>query len=258
MRILLQPPNATLAAIRCGVVIGMGCATLLGCQTLHFQSATCLRRSACGGYDWRIVLHLQDPSPRGGWIIQQIDEARSIKNGDATVQEASTVATYWEAWRIEPGARSDDSEVKRAFGFDDPWDEDDHPETCGAIRIVGEARFFEDVTLPADFKPYNRQTLAGNILRLLAFVTLEKLVVVAIDDEGLKLLDGLAHDLQVACHGRRHALGEGLARHGQDLFQHLDVPLDVVVRHVAPRSSRSIVTPSSSEHRGDYLSLGGF
>ncbi len=90
---------------------------------------------------WQIQWQLSDPSPNGGWIVQQIDMTLS----DGTSQ------TYWEAWQVAPNstvttltaANPSANSPMANLPIDDTFE--------GAKSITASARFYEGLNLPSSF-----------------------------------------------------------------------------------------------------------
>jgi len=97
--------------------------------------------------------------------VQKYDEVKASTKCDGSNDSACNDQggmkggriTYWEAWKVDVGKSvpnpSDDN-------FDDPGCGSG---TGGTDVITGTARFYENLTLPADFKPNNPATFAGSL-----------------------------------------------------------------------------------------------
>jgi hypothetical protein len=103
---------------------------------------------------WQIQWQLSDPSPNGGWVVQQIN---------MTLPDGST-DTYWEAWQVAPGstvttisaADSANSSPMANIPIDDTFQ--------GATSIDSSASFYEGLNLPDSFVQ-GGDGHAGNFLR---------------------------------------------------------------------------------------------
>jgi RHS repeat-associated protein len=90
---------------------------------------------------WQIQWQLSDPSPNGGWIVQQID--MTLPDGSQT--------TYWEAWQVAPNstvtkltaANPSANSPMANLPIDDTFE--------GAKSITASARFYEGLNLPGSF-----------------------------------------------------------------------------------------------------------
>lgn len=121
----------------------------------------------CGGYKWVVQWELDSPSPKGGWIVQGVSATFDVKDKDGKAVDVKTLTggkidpatqwtPYWEAWKVNKG--------KKVTTYAEGGDlEDDtygmpglYDTTKGSITIAGKAEFYEDLTLPADFKATNK------------------------------------------------------------------------------------------------------
>src|SRR5256885_885384 len=51
----------------------------------------------CGGFKWQVIFTLNNPSPKGGWIVQEIEyDQVVIQCPDAEI--INKKVHYWEAW----------------------------------------------------------------------------------------------------------------------------------------------------------------
>jgi hypothetical protein len=87
-----------------------------------------------------IQWNLSEPSPDGGWIVQQI-------TGGGTYNGTQVSETYWEAFHIPANSETTDFDV-----LTDPLHIDDTYLTGGPdLTINGSARFYEGLDLPPSF-----------------------------------------------------------------------------------------------------------
>ncbi len=113
----------------------------------------------CGGFKWVVQLELEKNSPKGGWFVQELTIKRSIDKKCPSDCDAEDI-TYYEAWKVNAGkkvttyAQGGDKE-------DDTYQLPNCPGTEGSSSYKGKVRFFENLTLPADFKANNPKTYAG-------------------------------------------------------------------------------------------------
>ncbi|MEZ4311267.1 MAG: hypothetical protein R3F14_24765 [Polyangiaceae bacterium] len=116
----------------------------------------------CGKYEWRVFYNLDKPTCKGGWIIQEVTFV--IKAGPAGKPLKNMLNLhYWEAWKVSPGKTIPDS--RATYGYDDMFAVlVSFPGTYGVTEEHGKVRFFEDLTLPSDFKPNNPKTPAAGVL----------------------------------------------------------------------------------------------
>ena len=112
-----------------------------------------------GNYSWTIQWVLDSASAKGGWVIQKIDISFNVQDEHGTAINVSTKGVdtkkipYWEAWKINAGKKittyaeggdtADDTYVSSINWGD---------KTKGTVRVTGAAEFYEDLTLPSDFK----------------------------------------------------------------------------------------------------------
>lgn len=93
---------------------------------------------------WQIQWNLSEPSPAGGWIVQQ--NTITLPDGAET--------TYWEAWRVDQNSTvtaASASLIKSGF---DPVDDTFEVQPASAnIHFNASARFYEKLKLPCDFVP---------------------------------------------------------------------------------------------------------
>lgn len=116
----------------------------------------------CGGFKWRVKFTLNNASAKGGWIIQKITyDQVVIKCPDAPF--INKKITYWEAWRVSPGAKGDSERLAGKYTYDDQFSSPNYPDTRGTTTITGNVKFFEGLELPANFKRGNDSTYAGGL-----------------------------------------------------------------------------------------------
>jgi RHS repeat-associated protein len=94
---------------------------------------------------WQIQWNLSQPSPQGGWIVQEVDATDS----------AGTQLTYWEAWQVSPGQTTTTQAAQNQSEGNVPVD--DTFWSSGYLQIHSSARFYEGYTLPSYF-------VAGSVL----------------------------------------------------------------------------------------------
>jgi len=120
---------------------------------------------ACGGYIWAVKFSLAKPSPKGGYIIQEITTKRK-----ATVNcpryYTEVDITFYEAWKVNPGESvsyyiqnnpDDPEEYDDMFGCNS-WDKSE-----GFEVTTGKLGFFEEFKMTADWYSNNPKTLAGSL-----------------------------------------------------------------------------------------------
>ena len=114
----------------------------------------------CGGFDWIVQWLLDNPTKKGGWVVQNLDVKFDVKDcSDKAVDVKATTTVdpaawpYWEAWQInkgqkvttyaEKGDTKDDEYTLPAMGDN----------TKGTIRYIGTANFYDGLTLPKSLTP---------------------------------------------------------------------------------------------------------
>ncbi len=114
----------------------------------------------CGGVDRRVTFRLARPSPKGGYIVQQVHEHRDGSACDRKGDAAA--ATYWVAWEVAPRQQAPTTRLQEV-DFDDACVEPNHAHREGTLDVLGTLRFFEDVALPPDMVAFNPDTRAGRL-----------------------------------------------------------------------------------------------
>lgn len=118
---------------------------------------------ACGGYIWAVKFTLAKPSPKGGYIIQEISTKRKATVNCPKVYKDIDI-TFYEAWKVNPGEsvtyyiqnNPDDPEE-----YDDMFACNSWPESEGFENTTGNLRFFEDFKMTPDWFSNNPKTMAG-------------------------------------------------------------------------------------------------
>jgi len=107
---------------------------------------------------WSIQWGLSQPSPDGGYIVQEI-------SGEYTATQGGEMETrsyhYWEAWQVPAG-----SQITRYNLSGSPADDVFRINGNGATGTdssTAAARFYEGLSLPPSFVPNNRNTFAGSL-----------------------------------------------------------------------------------------------
>lgn len=113
----------------------------------------------CGGFRWDVRFQLDNPSPKGGFFVQEINATRAISKKCPKNCKAINFSFY-EAWQVKPGKKFTIYKAK-GFKMDDIYRFPDCPHTKGSTIIKGKIRFFEGLTLPKSFKKNNPKTAAG-------------------------------------------------------------------------------------------------
>ena len=116
----------------------------------------------CGGFKWQVKFNLNNPSPKGGWIVQKITYEQLVIKCPNT-EFINKKITYYEAWRVAPGASGDSERLAGKFTYDDQYSQPNFPNTKGSTTITGQVQFFEGLELPASFKKNNKDTYAGGL-----------------------------------------------------------------------------------------------
>jgi hypothetical protein len=93
---------------------------------------------------WSIRWGLTHNSKAGGWIVQHIQ---------SYVPSLNEAFDYWEAWRVPAKSRF------TVLHGDVPYD--DMFSGPSGTHVAASARFYEGLTLPDSFTPFNRSTAAG-------------------------------------------------------------------------------------------------
>lgn len=118
------------------------------------------RSGVCGEFFWQVRFRLAAASPLGGWFIQKITVKRQATVNCPAVYPAIDV-TYWEAWQVHAGKDVSTFVEANTNDFDDQYSGPSWPDSEGFHKTDGELRFYEDLTLPADFTARNPRTYAG-------------------------------------------------------------------------------------------------
>jgi RHS repeat-associated protein len=88
---------------------------------------------------WQVQWNLSEPSPQGGWVVQEVDVTAA--NG----QQVS----YWEAWQVAPNSTVTTQAAQEISGGFEPVDDTfDSPDN---VKLHTSARFYEGLCLPKDF-----------------------------------------------------------------------------------------------------------
>jgi RHS repeat-associated protein len=95
---------------------------------------------------WQIQWTLSEPSPAGGWIVQQ--NTITLPDGSQT--------TYWEAWQVAPNATETTQAAAMSGSGQVPVDDTFDVEPASAnVHFHASARFYEGLKLPCDFVPHS-------------------------------------------------------------------------------------------------------
>ncbi len=133
-----------------------------GKPNLTIKTVNGPKKDPCGGFTWQVIFTLNNPSPKGGWIVQEIDYERVVIECPDN-QIINEKVHYWEAWHVAAGAAGDEERLAGKFTYDDQFSSPDFPNTRGHTTITGKVKFFEGLELPATFKKNNDSTYAGGL-----------------------------------------------------------------------------------------------
>lgn len=152
--------NALRAVIMAGAVLLLsGCTNKVSITTLTGPSQT-----QCGGFNWKVAFDLDEPSPKGGYIVQEVDVNLDRKNCDGTPHVSNYKTHFFEAWKVNPGQDVSIYREVNPLDYDDKYQSPDLPNTKGAIIVNSKLKFFEDATLPPDMIPNNKPATPAGIL----------------------------------------------------------------------------------------------
>lgn len=113
----------------------------------------------CGGFNWVVQFILKINSPKGGYFVQEITIKRTI-NKECPTEYKDIDVTYYEAWPVNAG-KTITTYAEGGDVRDDTYFMSSMPQSEGTTDYTGTVKFFEDITLPADFKANNPGTYAG-------------------------------------------------------------------------------------------------
>ena len=124
----------------------------LGEQWLRYTTIAGNQNTA----SWKRQWHLAHPSPKGGYIVQEVTRTMTGAQSAGSAITSAKVR-YWEAWRVPPRSANSPEAV-------------DNFETSrtgsGIDTISATARFYEDLNLPTGFalgqSPYAGSILSSN------------------------------------------------------------------------------------------------
>jgi hypothetical protein len=118
--------------------------------------------SDCGTFKWVVQWMLDKPSPKGGWVVQQVGVTRNVKDCADKVSGPDdsgglNTAWYplWEAWKVNPG-KSVTTYAEGADTEDDTYSQGLTKPTKGSVTVTGSAEFYEGLVLPGSFKVTNK------------------------------------------------------------------------------------------------------
>ena len=115
-----------------------------------------------GFASWLIRWELNEPSPNGGYIVQEVIGQYIVeKNGQTTVIPYH----FWEAWQVLPGSKVPTTATNGANNglCDDLFRNNPPDNSKGHDQVFAQARFYEGIELPASFVPHNPNTFAGSL-----------------------------------------------------------------------------------------------
>jgi hypothetical protein len=129
---------------------------------LGFKNESGPTTSDCGGYTWTVQWELDKASPKGGWIVQGVTASLDVKDAAGKAVDIKKLTggkidpadwtPYWEAWKVNAGQKVTTYAEKGDLKDDTYWMSGLYDTTKGTIKIEGKAEFYEDLTLPDDFK----------------------------------------------------------------------------------------------------------
>lgn len=116
-------------------------------------------KKPCGGFSWTVQFLLKSPSAKGGYFVQKISIQRTIEK-KCPKQYNDLDVTYYEAWPVSAG-KTVTTYADKGDVNDDTFFNPSMTQSEGNSNFSAQVKFFENITLPADFKANNRQTFAG-------------------------------------------------------------------------------------------------
>jgi hypothetical protein len=135
---------------------------------LNMKEQTKGQVKGCGELsDWIIKWELDQPSIKGGYIIQEVYRATFVQNCKEKDITANKTAKrwwhYWEAWKVNAGQKVTETAEKGDLNDDHFSVPDSGSRSSGNVIMGGIGRFYEGLTLPTDFKTHNSDTLAKSL-----------------------------------------------------------------------------------------------
>ncbi len=116
----------------------------------------------CGGFNWVVQFILKINSPKGGYFVQEVKIQRTISEECPTEYNDIDI-TYYEAWQVNAG-KTITTYAEGGDVRDDTYYMSSMTQSEGNTDFTGTVKFFENITLPADFEANNPSTYAGILL----------------------------------------------------------------------------------------------
>lgn len=120
------------------------------------------KKDPCGGFKWQVIFTLNNPSAKGGWIVQEIEFDQLVIQCPNT-EIINRKVHYWEAWQVAAGTSGDVDRLAGKYNYDDQFSSPNFPDTRGHTTITGKVQFFEGLILPANFIKNNPAAFAGGL-----------------------------------------------------------------------------------------------
>jgi len=121
----------------------------------------------CRGFVWDVNFTLSQPSPRGGYFVQEIQWAGTATDcaGTSIAPKCVNTRHFWEAWKVLANGTQDELVAAGQFTYADRYS-GARCDICtkGTASVTGSLSFYEGLTLPAAFIANNPATNAGDLL----------------------------------------------------------------------------------------------
>ena len=124
--------------------LSSGTSAQKGKANLSIETVSGPDKEPCGGFIWKVKFNLNNASVKGGWVVQKVIYDQLVINCP-NLPFINIKKTYYEAWRVSPGALGDSERLSGKFNFDDQFSSKNFPDTKGKTSITGVVKFFENL-----------------------------------------------------------------------------------------------------------------
>ncbi len=113
----------------------------------------------CGGFSWVVQWELDQPTTKGGWVVQKVELDSKITDCSGNAKSGGLDPAWyplWEAWEIHKNQKVT-TYAEGGDVIDDTYGQGPVGDnTKGSISVLGTAEFYDGLALPSSFKVTNK------------------------------------------------------------------------------------------------------
>ncbi|MCF8309637.1 MAG: hypothetical protein K9I68_11565 [Bacteroidales bacterium] len=118
-------------------------------------------KGPCGEFKWKVNHELDEATDSGGYFVQKLRIHKNITKECPSTGCNNIDVTYYEAWKVNQDCTVTKYREGDRGDYDDMYKSPSCLDSEGTNDFTGELKYFENLSLPGDFKKNNPKTYAG-------------------------------------------------------------------------------------------------